>query len=36
MTNAALLDDAAADTGGYRAEPGDAALELDRERPRLR
>jgi plasmid stability protein len=33
VTNAALLDDAAAaDTGGYRAEPGDAALELDRER----
>lgn len=32
VTNAALLDDAAADAGGYRAEPGDAALELDRER----
>jgi plasmid stability protein len=32
VTNAALLDDAAADTGGYRAEPGDAARELDRER----
>jgi len=32
VTNAGLLDDAAADTGGYGAEPGDAALELDRER----
>ena len=32
VTNAALLDDAAADSVGYRAEPGDAALELDRER----
>ena len=31
-TNAALLDDAAADVGGYPAEPGDAAAELDRER----
>ena len=32
VTNAALLDDAAADRGGYRAEPGDAAAELDGER----
>jgi plasmid stability protein len=31
-TNAALLDDAAANVGGYPAEPGDAAAELDRER----
>lgn len=28
VTNAALLDDAAADVDGYRAEPGDAAAEL--------
>ena len=33
-TNAALLDDAAADADGYRAEPGDAAAELDHERRR--
>ena len=32
VTNAALLDDAAADVGGYPAEPGDAAEELDRQR----
>jgi len=33
-TNAALLDDAAADADGYRAEPGGAAAELDHERRR--
>jgi plasmid stability protein len=32
VANAALLDDAAADAGGYRAEPDDAAAELDRQR----
>jgi antitoxin FitA len=32
VTNAALLDDAAGDAGGYPAQPGDAAAELDRER----
>jgi antitoxin FitA len=32
VTNAALLDEAAADADGYQAEPGDAAAELDRER----
>ena len=32
VTNAVLLDDAAADGGGYLAQPGDAAAELDRER----
>ena len=32
VTNAALLDQAAADADGYHTEPGDAAAELDRER----
>lgn len=32
VTNAALLDAAAADLDGYPAEPGNAAAELDRER----
>lgn len=31
-TNAALLDDAAADPDGYPAEPGDAAAQLEVER----
>ena len=31
-TNAALLDDAAADPEGFLARPGDAASELDRQR----
>ena len=32
VTNAALIDDAAADAAGYPVEPGDAAAELERER----
>ena len=32
VANAALLDDAAADSGAYPVEPGDAAAELDLQR----